>query len=173
MKKPQMIMALIFLLCFTFCCQQTDEVADAVEFKASIEADKRALEMVREMELSAFNSGDVGGFLSVCTEDVVFDAPNSPATEGEDAVRAMLEASFARNDYDGSVYSVDEQVLIEDWAFDRGVWIEKRIPKDGGEPNQISFGILQIYKRLDDGSWKLARSIWNKKGLPIPLPKEK
>ena len=174
MKKSFLIMIipLVVLLCFTLSCQQGEDLAEEAESKANIEADKKALEMIREKELTAFNAGDVEGFISICTEDVVFDAPNSPATVGEEDVRAMLEASFARNDYDGSSYPVDEEVILEDWAFDRGVWIEKRMPKDGGEPNLVSFGILQIYKRQDDGSWKLARSIWNIKGPPQPLPEK-
>ena len=56
------------------------------------------------------------------------------------------------------------KIVIEgNWAFDRGIWIEKRTPKDGGETTEVSFGILQLYQRQADGSWKLARSIWNTK----------
>jgi len=169
MKKLLMIIPLVILLCFTFGCQQGEEVAE--EPAVDVEADKTAIERVREKELRAFDLGDVEGFDNIVTEDIVLDTPNRPAIVGKEAIRAFGEALFSRLDYEAT-YSVDELVIEKNWAFDRGVWIEKRVPKDGGEQSQLSFGILQLYKRQSDGSWKLARLIWNSKG-PHPTSQEK
>lgn len=126
------------------------------------ESDKRAIEALREQELAAMNSGDVQGFIDIVTDDVVFDSPNRPAAIGKDAIRSLCEVVFERFDYDAT-YPADELVVDRDWAFDRGIWIENRTAKEGGEQTQATFGMLQIYRRQSDGSWRLARSIWNKK----------
>ncbi len=169
MKKLLLILPMVFLLCFTFGCQNGEEVAE--EPVVDVEADKTAIAMVREKELTAFDLGDVEGLNDIVTEDIVLDTPNRPAIIGKEANRAFSEALFARFDYEAT-YLVDELVIEKNWAFDRGVWIEKRLPKDGGEQSQLSFGILQLYKRQSDGSWKLARLIWNSKG-PYPTSPEK
>jgi ketosteroid isomerase-like protein len=169
MKKLLTIIPLVILLCFTFGYQQGEEVAK--EPAVDIEADKTAIESVREKELRAFDLGDVEGLDNIVTEDIVIDTPNRPAIVGKEAHRAFCEALFSRLDYEAT-YSVDELVIEKNWAFDRGVWIEKRVPKVGGEQSQLSFGILQLYKRQSDGSWKLARLIWNSKG-PHPTSQEK
>jgi uncharacterized protein (TIGR02246 family) len=133
-----------------------------VEEPPSAESDMSAIEALREKELAAFNAGDVQGFIDIVTDDVVFDAPDRPAATGKDAIRSLCEAVFERIIYDAT-YQTDELVVEGNWAFDRGVWIENRTPKDGGEQIQVSCGMLQVYRRQTDGSWKLARSIWNYK----------
>jgi len=140
----------------------TPEPPPPAQETPSTEADKRAIEALREKELTAMNSGDVQGFIDLVTDDVVFDSPNRPAAIGKDAIRSLCELIFERFDYEAT-YPTDELVVDRNWAFDRGIWIEKRTPKGGGEQTQVSFGILQIYRRQTDGSWKLARSIWNTK----------
>jgi ketosteroid isomerase-like protein len=132
------------------------------EARPTTEYDKRAIEALREKEVAAFNSGNVQGFIDIVTDDVVFDSPYRPAAIGKDAIRSLCEVVFERFDYDAT-YPTDELVVDRSWAFDRGTWIEKRTAKEGGEQTQVSFGILQVYRRQDDGSWKLARSIWNTK----------
>lgn len=140
----------------------TQEPPPSAKEPPSTESDKKAIEILREKELTAFNSGDVQGFIDIVTDDVVFDSPNRPAAIGKDAIRSLCEAVFQRFNYDAT-YPTDELVVDRNWAFDRGTWIENRTPREGGEQTQVSFGILQIYQRQIDGSWKLARSIWNTK----------
>jgi ketosteroid isomerase-like protein len=118
------------------------------------------------------NAGDVQGFIDIVTDDVVFDSPDRPAAIGKDAIRSLCEVIFERFDYDAT-YPADELVVDRNWAFDRGLWIEKVTPKQGGEQTEVSYGMLQVYRRQADGSWKLARSIWNRKkssALQGPTP---
>jgi len=140
----------------------TPEPPLPTEERPSIESDKKAIEALRQKELLAFNSGDVKGLVSIVTDDVVFDSPNRRAAIGKDAVRTLCEAVFERFNYDAT-YPTDELVVDRNLAFDRGIWIENRTLKEGGDQSQMSFGMLQIYQRQVDGSWKLARSIWNLK----------
>lgn len=128
----------------------------------SIENDRKAIEMLREKELIAFNSGDVQGFVDIVTDDVVFDSPNRPPAIGKDAISSLCKVVFERFNYDAT-YTTDELIIEGNWAFDRGIWTEKRTPKEGGPETVIPFGMMQIYQRQGDDSWKLARSIWNMK----------
>jgi ketosteroid isomerase-like protein len=65
-----------------------------------------------------------------------------------------------------ATYRVDELHIEGDWAFDRGVWNEKRTRRDSGEQSEIPFGIVQIYRRDTDGVWKIARMVWNTDAPP-------
>jgi ketosteroid isomerase-like protein len=144
----------------------TREPSSSAEGSPDTQSDKRDIESLRDQELVAFNSGDVQGFIDIITDDVVFDSPNRPPAIGKDAIRSLSEAVFGRFDYHAT-YSPEELVIEGNWAFDRGLWIEKRTPKDGGNPTEVRFGILQLYQRQGDGSWKLARSIWNNKSTQV------
>jgi ketosteroid isomerase-like protein len=77
--------------------------------------------------------------------------------------RGVLFESFIFD----ATYRVDEFQIEGDWAFDRGVWNEKRTRKDNGEKTEIPFGIVQIYRRDKDGVWKLARMVWNTDAPPF------
>ena len=130
---------------------------------AVLEADRSAISMLWFEQHASYSSGDVEAFLSILTDDAVMDLPNQPVVVGKDAIRDLIEASFSRFSFD-AVYLPDELIIEGDWAFDRGNWVETRNPKDGGDQEEFSFGILQIYRRTSDGSWKLARSVWSTNG---------
>ena len=127
-----------------------------------VETAMKAIEVIREKELTAFNSGDIQAFLDIVSDDAVIDPPGGPAAIGRDAIAALLEVVFKRFEYDAT-YSTDELVVEGDWAFDRGIWFERRRHKGDGSKTEVPCGILQIYRRQPDSSWKLARSIWNMK----------
>jgi ketosteroid isomerase-like protein len=141
---------------FSACAPEPRPSAEATQ---SSEADRKAIETVREQALEAFNSGDIEAYIELLTDDVVYDPPNRPAVVGKEAMRAY-GALFEKFILD-TTYPVDELVIEGDWAFDRGVWVEKRTPREGGEQIEIPFGLLQIYYRDTEGSWKLARMVAN------------
>ena len=158
----QSCVALIMAAAFFTAC--SPEQRPSTEVPQSTVADREAVETVREQALEAFNSGDIEAYIELLTDDVVYDPPGRPAVVGKEAMRAY-GSLFEKFVFD-TTYRVNELVIEGNWAFDRGVWVEKRTSREGGEQTEIPFGLIQIYHRVTDGSWKLARMVANTENPP-------
>ena len=87
MKKLLMVTPLVILLCFTFSCQQGEEVAEEVKPEVDIEADVEAIKALFAHNSSVINSGDLEGWIAQFTEDAIFMPPNSVILKGKEAGR--------------------------------------------------------------------------------------
>ena len=67
MKKLFMVLPMVFLLCFTFCCQKAEEVAE--EPAADVEAEKAAIREIMKISVEGINNHDIQTHLSTLTED--------------------------------------------------------------------------------------------------------
>jgi ketosteroid isomerase-like protein len=72
MKKLLMVFPLVFLLCFTFGCQQqVEEVAEeaTVGIEADVEAEEAAIRETMKKAIDGLNNHDIQAHLSTLTED--------------------------------------------------------------------------------------------------------
>ena len=60
----------------------------------------------------------------------------------------------------------EEVEVFGDWAFVRTTYTTALTPKAGGEVVEERGKNIWIWKREADGSWKLARNIWNLDNQP-------
>ena len=51
--------------------------------------------------------------------------------------------------------------MADGWAFHLSEYIAMVTPKEGGETVEEKGKVLEILQRQPDGSWKIAREIWN------------
>jgi uncharacterized protein (TIGR02246 family) len=105
--------------------------------------------------------------VSCFTPDGVQMPPNDAANIGIPNIRAwstgMLTAFRAEFSLD-----VDEVELAgDDRAFERGGYTITLTPTAGGSPIGDSGKYITIYQRQVDGSWLIARDIWNS-NHPLP-----
>ena len=93
-------------------------------------------------------------------EDMVIMPPDEPPVTGHDAIRAWLEGFFAAYktdlEYTDSDVSVAGDVAFEAYAFR---WT--LTPVDGTEPIKQTGKGVYVLRRQADGSWRVARDIWN------------
>jgi ketosteroid isomerase-like protein len=54
-----------------------------------------------------------------------------------------------------------ELEIVDGWAFEWGTSTETIQPLKGGEPKTANAKLLRVLRRQSDGSWKIARSVWN------------
>ena len=109
--------------------------------------------------LDAANAGDAAGWAALYTEDAVMMPPNSPAVEGRAAIESWLAMLPVKiTDAEGTALEV---VSAGSVAYVRGTYsMSLQIP-GLPEPVPQQGKLLQIYARQPDGSWLLARDIWN------------
>jgi ketosteroid isomerase-like protein len=98
--------------------------------------------------------------MSSFTEDAIVMVPNKPALTNKPAIRQWNAPIFGQFDLHEESDAREVQVAGE-WGFIRAHWIWTLTPKDGGESVEDSGNSIWIVRRQPDGSWKIARGIYN------------
>lgn len=132
----------------------------AVE-KDQEEADIQAINRIYEQWDEAENAGDANALVFLVTDDVIWMEPNNPVIVGKEALRELLESSYETHSMKDMKTVVEEIRLAGDWAYVRSSYCTFRIPKDGSDTVNRIGRIVDICERQEDGSWKIARDIFN------------
>ncbi len=172
MKKLFMVITLVFLLCFTFGCQQQgEEVAE--EPAVDVEADVVAIKALLDEWVALYNAGDFDKIMSICyAENAVKMPPNIPMLVGKEAILSQHKKERERNDEFCESSVVQDVHLSGDLAVVRGVDTGTITPKSGGEPIKYNMKWLIVLERQPDGTWKWIYEIWNDNN-PLPALAEK
>jgi ketosteroid isomerase-like protein len=95
--------------------------------------------------------------------------PNLPALTSKLAIRQWNAPYFEQ--FDLHEESDEREVEVAgDWAYIRAHWTWTLTPKSGGEAVIDTGNSIWILSRQPDGSWKIARGIYNS---DIPIPGDK
>lgn len=134
------------------------------EQQQQLEDDKAAIQKLHDKDIEASLALDAPKLEALWTDDVVIMPPNSPAVVGRDANTKRLEASIDKMK-SFEILGFDEQwqeVRIEgDWAYEWGTMSGRMRPFSGGKEIDYTVNVMRILNRQADGSWKIARSIYN------------
>lgn len=127
--------------------------------KPDVSADMEAIQKLHHDFVHAYETKDFEAFLSFIADDAVWMAPNRVPLEGKEAIRAFY--NFDVNQSVKADVTLDEVQLFGDWAFRRATWKITVLP--AGEDIEVTMvnKSIQVLQRQEDGSWKIARSIWN------------
>lgn len=155
MKPKRMLFASISLaILFTGC--RTN----------SLEADVEKLNQLQKRVDAAIISGDTESYVKLLTDDAVLLPPNGAPVSGKEAIRTWNSAMSKRFRIVSYAPIDDEVVVADDWAFRRATIDWTIAPLAGGEAVRDSGKFIIIYKRGSDGSWRVARDIWNSSTEP-------
>lgn len=161
---PFVAIALVVAVGTLGCQPAAEEPAPEAEAAPTTEADAEAIEQAHQEAISAFNAGDVDALMAFWTDEPVYMPPDVPALQGKEAIREFYGQLLAGMEIDS--LSSEEVVVAGDWAFERGSVSATMILEEGGEAEQVSAKYLDVWQRQADGSWKVARAIWNFDGQP-------
>ena len=171
MKKQFMVIPLVFLLCFTFGCQQGEEVAE--EPVLDVEADIEAIKGLVNEWAELFMAGDFDGLVSnLYAEDAVRMPPNEPIIKGREAILAGFKKDTEQTEIHIDSSIAEDVRVSGDWALVRGLDTGTNTPKGGGEAAKMNDKWLLLYERQPDGTWKIFYEAWNSNN-PLPPPSEK
>ena len=165
MKKQYIIISLAILLCFSFSCQQAEEVAE--EPAVDVEADVEAIKKITDDFNAAMNAGNIDKLLSLYADDAVRIPPNKPALIGIEAIRSLFQEQLDQFTVQNEGVVVDLEVS-GDLAFVRGSWTSINTPKDGGESLKENGSFVSVIQKHPDGSWKVICNIWSNEQLIFP-----
>jgi uncharacterized protein (TIGR02246 family) len=119
--------------------------------------DKAGIESTLAAYNKALNGGETTAVLPLYTEDGVFMPPFGQSAIGRDAVRKAYENVFKELKFD-VMFNIAELVqMAPTWAYARtnsaGTTAHSSTGKTTSEANQELF----IFKKGDDGRWRIAR----------------
>jgi len=175
---------LIVLACLTPAAAQRRQRAvhpqSEAEQQQQIQDDKAAIEKLHDADIQASLALDTTALESLWTDDIVTMAPGGPALVGREANAKKLEDEVTKLK-STQVLAFDEQWqevrIAGDWAYEWGTMSGRLQPFAGGKETDYRLNVMRILNRQADGTWKIARSIYNdaippEKPLEKPKPEE-
>ncbi len=103
----------------------------------------------------AVEAGDAESYLGLWDEEGVQMPPGAPARDKSVLIEAIPKR-FAGSKVDAMTITPEETVIADDIAFSRGVYTVEA----GGEVT-VDGKFLTIFRRQDDGSWRIYRDAFN------------
>lgn len=151
--KPGSPLLLIALLIFSGCMSTTPGVQDD-------SASRRRIEEGVAAWTAAVNRGDMSAVADLYTDDAVLMPANGAAVRGREAVRTFfVQALGSMSPRDVKLWS-DEIEVCGETAYEVGRYQMTLQPPGAAAMNDRGKYIV-IWKRQSDGSWKIARDIFN------------
>jgi uncharacterized protein (TIGR02246 family) len=124
------------------------------------EEDVAAINKVREMEAAGVNSVDPEKGVEAYADDVVMLPPGEPEVNGKDAARSWVTALWEQYEVN-LVYTSAEVSVSGDWASERYYGTVTLTPKAGGDSVEEQVRGIHVYRRGEDGSWRIVHDVWN------------
>ncbi|HLK68627.1 MAG TPA: SgcJ/EcaC family oxidoreductase [Bryobacteraceae bacterium] len=134
--------------------------------------DMAAIEELHKKDAAASKAGDVDTLATLWTADAVALPPGEEPVIGIDAIRAWLNRSrMDTTKFEITEYVMDFQELrvIGDEAIEWGRTRAAMRPKGAPAGMHTTGNLMRVLRRQPDGTWKVARAIWN---LQRPTPEK-
>jgi len=131
------------------------------------EADRTAIRKADETDMMMMIAKDWKGDLALYTEDAIQLPPNQAALQGKAAIQAWYEAFPPFSNFQEQSLEIEGQA---DLAYERGTY-SMTVTPPGAAPIEDRGKYLTIYRKQADGSWKIARVMFNS-DLPLPAPEK-
>ena len=122
------------------------------------------IEALHQKDMQASEAGDFDTLISLAADEAILLPPGMPPIIGKEAIwQFMQDQKEELYDYVITEYIHDwkEIKIIDDWAYEWAVYSNAAQPKGGGQIVRQQGKLFRILKRQEDGSWKIARAIWN------------
>jgi len=147
-------------------------VVTACAARPSVEADLKALEAFSTQWRTAYQSGDFDAMADLYEPDAWLMTRDQPARKGRDAILEYFAASRQSGATATIVFEREERTINGDHAFQIARWWLES-PRALGEPVRDSGRSLVIFRRGNDGKWRLWRDIDNNTpDVTFPIPEE-
>ena len=104
---------------------------------------------------------DAEALARLYADDALVLYPNQPAVSGRAAILGYFTAFFREFTQSDFELTSEEIEVAGSWAFDRGTYRWKGVPRAGGDPVEDHGKYLVILQRQTDGSWKVFRDMDN------------
>lgn len=180
MRRAVVVSFWVALLSVVIACQPAET--------GNPEASERdAITALRQRLLDAARADDAEAVSRLFTENAAVLPPGQRPVSGRAAIRRWWQETSQESGIPSLEAESFEIVVAGDWAFDRGVYAASRAEaarenpssrEDSPAPHdpssrearssredpaaRVHGNYLHLLRRQQDGSWKIARAIWNR-----------
>jgi len=167
MRKLLFVIPLAFLVCSSFGYQRAEKVDE--QSSVDVQADAEAIKKLSDEYGAMVTAGDTEGFLNLFANDAVLMPPNHKMLVGKEEIRLLVQGILkdAKEIELTEITTPSEIKVVGNWAFDLGITTFKA----RGKPLEDTNKYIRIWQKMADGSWKLARVIFNS-NKPLPPEEE-
>jgi ketosteroid isomerase-like protein len=158
MKKLFMVLTLVFLLCFTFGCQQGEEVAE--EPVVDVEAEKQIVAKLVVDSMEAEGQKDIDAVMGIFADNVIFQPPNEPQFQGKELYQKHLEDVLFQMTVVSLDVNASETKVAQsgDVAYCAGTYL---LIFEGDEGNvEFPGKFLYVLNKIND-EWKVVLASWS------------
>jgi len=124
----------------------------------SVDAETQAIRQVALRWVAAVANADLDELARLMTDDIVVIHGNGRTIEGRDGVLADFARSLQKLRIEQEV-DFEETAVADEWAFDRAMVHTTIEQRSGGDRKRFEARTMTILRRLDQGDWRVARSI--------------
>jgi steroid delta-isomerase-like uncharacterized protein len=172
MKKRLMIIPLVFLLCFTFGCQDKEAMAELEAMKAQAELEEQNKAVVKSM-YEAWSNGDFEAFKEVVVPEYLWYTPsrNTEPMSREDTIEF---GKMMHNAFPDVAFSIEELIAVGDKVISRFIMRGTHEGEFQGIPatgNKIESSGIMI-SRIENGKSVEDREEFDMLGLMMQLGME-
>lgn len=129
--------------------------------------DREAVELLGRRHVDAARAKDVDAFMATFTEDCALMPPHDPGARGRESVRQWAQAFFNGFTIQNLEFPSTTLEVDRDWAFKHYTYDWTVVSASGGNPIRDRGNGMYIYRRLPDGSWRVAYDLWTS-NQPLP-----
>jgi ketosteroid isomerase-like protein len=158
MQHRKRVLSSVLVLISVACAQQP--ATETAEVTETATADPATVRTHVDQFVSVWNAGDVGALGSMIAEDAVLMQPTGPALEGRESILADIAQGYDIALLQQSA-TVDEVIMLGEWAYARGTWNLDPTPEAGPEVPALSGKWSVVYQPAPDGGWQVWRWMWN------------
>lgn len=126
--------------------------------RADDASDQAAIGAIWDAYEAARVAGDADAWLALWDEGGIQMPPGIPA-RGVDVLKVGVPRAFAAAPASAMEISPEEIVIMGDWAFSRGNYTATVMRQ--GAASETDGKFMTIFRRQDDGSWRIYRDIFN------------
>ena len=144
-------------------CAALFVIVSVVPFSVAADdaADEAAIDKIWDAYEAARVAGDADAWLALWDDGGVQMPPGIPA-RGKDALVVGVPKAFEAMPASAMEITPAETVIMGDWAFSRGNFTATQTVK--GNTVEVDGKFMTIFRRQDDGTWKIYRDIFNSNG---------
>ena len=149
------------LACAAFIAMLMLVGCEAERSEPSVEDQRKAIEIVIGELTNAYMARDWDAFADYFTDDGIWMPPGVAPLHGKDAWWSFVQQWWDSSNVMDIGVTTDELLVINDWAIERHTEYQVTTFGESTEPASLYFKGIWIFRRQEDGSWKIAQYIWN------------
>ena len=134
--------------------------------QSSPDVERKAIETVIEQLTDAYVARDWEAFAGFFADDGVWMPPGVAPLRGKDAWWSFVQPWWDNSTVLEIGSTTEELVVIDDWAIELHSEYQVMTFEDSTEPASLYFKGVWIFRRQEDGSWRITQYIWDEDAPP-------